>query len=308
MTSVPVIDLTDCFSGVRGAQAAAAGEVRSALEEVGFLSIVGHGIDWSIVEDIYGQAVRFHALDEDTKAAIPMSASLMGYVGLGGAQRGDRPAALNAAFFMGRPGSKRNQFPDPMSLPGFQEAASRYYEAMDSMCHRLLALYALAAEMPAGYFDGYFDPALATLRITEYPAVRAAEDQWGIDPHTDAGFMTLLPSNPLDGLQIRPAGADWFPINQEPRSFVVNSGDMLRRWSNDRFLSTTHRAINEAGKTRYAIPFFFDPRVDAVIEALSACVPDGEAPRHEPLRYGDYLRSFMNEGYAQTALGSSVDS
>lgn len=307
MASVPVIDLTDCFSGVKGAQAAAAGEVRAALEEVGFLSIVGHGIDWSMVEDIYDQAIRFHQLDEDIKAAIPMSASRMGYVGLGGAQRGDRPAALNAAFFMGRPGSKRNQFPASADLPGFQEAASRYYEAMDSMCHKLLALYALAAEMPAGYFDDYFDPALATLRITEYPAIPAIEDQWGIDPHTDAGFMTLLPSNPLGGLEIRPEGAEWFPVSQEPKSFVVNCGDMLRRWSNDRFLSTTHRAINYSAVTRYAIPFFFDPRVDTMIEALPACVPEGEAPHHEPLRYGDYLRSFMNEGYAQTALGSSVD-
>ena len=135
----------------------------------------------------------------------------------------------------------------------------------------MLELYSLAAAMPVGHFSQYFQPSLATLRMSHYPPGPAEQDQWGIDPHSDAGFMTMLPANPVHGLWIRPDGEDWFEPRQEPESYIVNSGDMLRRWSNNRFRSTMHRVLNTSGTDRYAIPFFFDPRVDTVIECLSSC-------------------------------------
>src|SRR5690349_8919424 len=117
--AVPVIDLAAHLAGEPGARERTAAEVGHALEHVGFFSIVGHGIDWAHVEDVYRQAARYHALPEATKTAHPMSPSTMGYVALGGAQRPGRPPALNAAFFMGRPGSRRNRFPSEDDLPGF---------------------------------------------------------------------------------------------------------------------------------------------------------------------------------------------
>ncbi|MGF1599229.1 MAG: isopenicillin N synthase family dioxygenase [Acidimicrobiales bacterium] len=304
--SIPVVDLAPHLADAPGAREEAAAAVGHALEHVGFFSIVGHGIGWDTVEDIYRWCARYHALPDETKRAHPMSAGTMGYIPLGGAQRGDRPPALNAAFFLGRPGSRRNRFPPESALPGFRRAVEDYYRAMERLCHRLLPLYALAAGMPADHFDQFFDPALATLRMSHYPPVAALDDQWGIDPHSDAGFMTLLPTNPVAGLQIRPDGDDWFDVEQEPRSFVVNAGDTLRRWSNDRFRSTTHRARNTSGIDRYAIPFFFDPRVDTVIECLPGCRRGDEPARHAPLVYRDYLRGFMSDGYPQLALGADA--
>ena len=81
---------------------------------------------------------------------------------------------------------------------------------------------------------------------------------------------------------------------------MVNAGDMLRRWSNDRFRSTRHRARNETSGDRYAIPFFFDPRVDTVIDPVPSCIDDTNPKRHEPIVYRDYLRDFMQRGYAAT--------
>ena len=304
--SIPVIDVGPYLAGVPGAEAAAARELGDALENVGFLSIIGHGVDWSLVESIYALNRAYHALHIDQKVDHPMSAGSMGYIPLGGAQRGDRPPALNAAFFMGRPGSKRNRFPSEKALPGFRETTARYYETLDRLSRRLLALYARAADMPAAYFDQFFDPALGTLRMTHYPPLPAGPDQWGIDPHSDAGFMTLLPTNPTAGLQVHPEGEEWFAVDQEPCSFVVNSGDTLRRWSNDRFRSTVHRALNTTDDDRYAIPFFFDPRVDTVIECLAGCTDADHPPHHEPLVYRDHLNGFMRDGYAQLALGTTA--
>ncbi len=296
--ALPVIDLTAVRAGHLSSCEAAAAQVRSALTEVGFFSIVGHGVSWDQVLDIYGQAARYHALPDDVKRAGLMGPRTMGYSPLGSAQKGDRRPALNAAFFMARPGSHRNQLPTDEVLPGFAVAVTAYYRAMDELGHLMLDLYALAAGMPVDYFHQFFDPALATLRLTHYPPVPAEHDQWGIDPHSDAGFMTMLPTNPVAGLWIRPDGGQWFAVEQEPESFVVNSGDMLRRWSNDRFLSTTHRALNESSIDRYAIPFFFDPRPDTIITPLPSLVDHEHPARHEPLVYRDYLTTFMSEGYA----------
>lgn len=302
--SLPLIDIAPARAAVSAgspypaALQSVAIQVRTALVEVGFFSIIGHGIPWAQVEDIYEQAARYHRLADSVKAAQTMSATKMGYNPLGSAQRGDLPPALNAAFFFARPGSKRNQLPAESELPGFRSALSSYYEAMDGVGQVMLRLYALAAGMPADHFLPFFDPALATLRLTHYPPLDAADGQWGIDPHSDAGFMTMLPSNPVSGLALQAPDGTWFEVEQEPRSFVVNAGDMLRRWSNDRFLSTRHRALNASGRDRYAIPYFFDPRADTVIDVLRSCVDRDNPVRHEPLVYRDYLSAFMRDGYA----------
>ena len=60
------------------------------------------------------------------------------------------------------------------------------------------------------------------------------------------------------------------------------------------------RARNETAVDRYAIPFFFDPRVDSVIEPVSSCVDADHPKLHEPLVYRDYLTAFMQRGYAAT--------
>ena len=296
---LPVIDISGHLVGDARSTTAAAEQVETALREVGFLSIVGHGVPWQQVNEIYDWAARYHELPIEAKLDHPMGADSMGYMPIGGAMTGELPA-LNAAFFMGRPGSRRNGFPSPDALPGFEDAVCAYYRTMDALGQQLLPLYSLALDMPADHFDQFFQPALATLRITHYPPIPAAAGQWGIDPHADAGYMTMLPSNPVAGLQLQAADGSWFPVAQEPTSFVVNAGDMLRRWSNDNFLSTRHRARNDTDVDRYAIPFFFDPRVDSVIEPVASCVDDDNPCRYEPLVYRDHLRAFMQRGYAAT--------
>jgi len=299
-TQLPVIDLAPYLAGETRALDRTAAQLRRALEDVGFLSIVGHGVPWDQVESIYGWARRYHELPDDQKFDHPMTGTKMGYMGLGGAQKGERLHALNAAYFMGRPGSRRNRFPRADALPGFREAVEAYYLRMEELGQQLLPLYAVAADMPADHFGQFFDPALATLRMTHYPPIPAEHDQWGIDPHSDAGFMTLLPTNDVGGLWIE-AEDGWFAVAQEPQSFVVNAGDTLRAWSNHRFRSTKHRALNESGGDRYAIPFFFDPRPDTMIVPLAGCVDSDHPVVVDAYRYGDYLRAFMQEGYAQTA-------
>ena len=300
---VPVLDLGPWLAGSAGAEAVLAPQLGRALEEIGFFFVINHGVDWSMVEAVYAQAQRLHALPETAKEAMPMSGEQGGYLRLGGgtsyasAIAGEvRKPNLNAAFFLHRGGYRHNnQWPD---LTGFRHCVERYMDATTALAERLLRLYALALSLPSNHFDASFERPSTTLRLSHYPVVEHDEEQWGLAPHTDSSFMTLLPANDVAGLWIRPEGHEWIEPPALAQSFLINSGDILRRWTNDRFLSTAHRVMNQSGTDRYAMPFFYGARDDAVIEALPTCVGPDRPAQHPPITYGDYQRWFLNRNYA----------
>lgn len=111
--------------------------------------------------------------------------------------------------------------------------------------------------------------------------------------------MTLLPANDVPGLEIRPEGHDWYPAPLLEQAFLVNSGDILRRWTNDRFLSTSHRVMNNSGKDRYAIPFFVGPSDDALVSAIPTCVSEENPKKYKDVTSGEYQRWFTNRNYAK---------
>ena len=97
-----------------------------------------------------------------------------------------------------------------------------------------------------------------------------------------AGFMTLLPQSAVPGLEIRTRAGDWLAAPPLPGSYLVNTGDTLNRWTNGRFLSTPHRASNHSGDERYAMPFFYDPNTDTMIECLPTCRGPDNPPKYQP--------------------------
>ena len=108
----------------------------------------------------------------------------------------------------------------------------------------------------------------------------------------------MLPQGDLPGLQVKLPGHDWHLVRAAQGSIVVNSGDMMRRWTNHRFLSTPHRAINNnPGQDRYAIPFFFDAHVDYSMACLPTCQSTENPARYEPTTYTDYMKWFSRKNY-----------
>lgn len=308
---IPVLDVGPFLAGEPGAREALAERLHDALARIGFFFVVGHDVPAGLVTAVYREAERFHALPVAAKEAILMDADHAGYLKLGGgtsyasAIAGEvRKPNLNAAYFVYRDtAGPTNQWPD---LAGFRDVVRTYFDAMESLALRLLPLYATALDLPPDWFAPFFEPPSCTLRMSHYPVVEHDESQWGLAPHTDSSFMTLLPANDVPGLWIRPEGHDWIEPPGLPGSFLVNSGDILRRWSNDTFLSTAHRALNASGRDRYAIPFFFGAADDAEIVALPTCVSDERPARYPPTTYGAYQRWFRNRNYAGYT-GTEVD-
>ena len=312
--TIPVLDLGPCFAGAPGALEAAAAELRAALEGVGFFLIVNHGVDRDLIARTFAEARRFHAQPAEAKLALRMNEHNNGYMAMGryavwtsDVNTNDKPD-LNEAFF-----TKRERGPDdplvrarrrfagpnrwPENLPGFREAVLAYTDAVDALGRRVVRVCAVALGLPADHFDAPFAESQFSFRLSHYPPVAAAPNQFGIAPHTDANFLTFLAQTEIPGLQLRlPSGA-WLDVPHVPDSFAVNAGDMLHRWTNGRFKSTPHRALPPVGRSRYAIPFFLGPHLDTVIACLPTCQGPEAPPRFPPITYGDYLHWWYDANY-----------
>ena len=303
---IPVLDVSCYFAGDTSELPRLGAELRYAFENVGFYYLRGHGISRALIDATFAECARFHAQPMEQKRALRINEHNIGYMAMGGSiartskVNNNTKPSVNEAFFL-----RRERTPDdpdviagkrfrglnqwPGDLPGFRETALTYMTAMEQLGRKLVRIYAVALDLPADYFDPMFQKPNVIQRFTHYPPRPSyGDNEFSIAPHTDSGFMTLLAPSAVPGLAIRLPDGTWFDAPSDPDAFVVNGGDLLRRWTNDRFLSTPHRAINASGRARYAIPFFFDTHPDTVIECLPTCQTRDNPPKYEPITYDDY--------------------
>ena len=155
--------------------------------------------------------------------------------------------------------------------------------------------------MPASTFENAFWESQFSFRLSHYPAVKdAIRNQYGIAPHTDSNFLTFLAQSEAPGLQIQTDTDEWLDVPYVAGSIVVNSGDMLHRWTNGRYKSTPHRALPPAENSRYAIPFFFGPHLHSQIECLSSCKSQNNPAKFPPISYGEYMNWWYDSNYNST--------
>ena len=133
--------------------------------------------------------------------------------------------------------------------------------------------------------------------LNHFPPNPLEPDQFNVGPHTDSSFVTLLATSRVPGLQLLGRTGQWFPAPPIPGSILFNSGDMLTRWTNGRFLSTPHRVLNHSGRDRYSIPLFVHPNPDFEISCLPTCSGPDNPPKHPPITSQAYLEWFMSENF-----------
>jgi isopenicillin N synthase-like dioxygenase len=313
--AVPVIDLGPYLAGEPGARELIARELRVALTGIGFYFIVNHGVPESQVRGIYAEAARFHAQPVERKMQIRIDRHNVGYLPMRGdtlrtsvVQTVTKPN-LNEALFVardlpidhpdvlaGRHFRSANQW--PADLPGFRKTVVAYCDAMERLVQKLVPLYALALGLPAGYFDGPFRESQYKLRMTHYPPVEAPpDDEFGIAPHTDTSFLTLLAPNDVPGLSIRTQSGQWISPPASATAYLVNGGQLLQRWTNDFFLATPHRAVNRSGGERYALAFFCDSDIDWPVAAVPTTVGPDRPPKYPTTCYTDYMALYQKRTY-----------
>ncbi len=303
---IPILDFQRFRSGDKAAFVA---EIGRACREIGFVILRGHGIERGRIDGVFKAAHDFFALDaaEKKRVSIYNSEHNRGYVAFGSEQLDetsgliDRKEAFNIGLDLspddprvlaGEPFRGVNQWPD---VPGFRDALMAYFDdlwALGIEIHRALAL---DLGLDEDWFGPHFDAPMVTLRLLHYPPATGAEHEIGAGAHSDYGSITLLKTDGEPGLQVRPRGEDWLDVPFVEDAFVMNIGDCLMRWTNDRYVSTPHRVIAPRHE-RYSVAFFCDPNPDSQIAALPGT--DGAA-KYPPITASDYLTQRLTATYAQ---------
>ncbi len=158
-----------------------------------------------------------------------------------------------------------------------------YFKTMRTLAHRMLPAFALALELPENYFEQDFTAPSSTVRLIEYaPQLQDEADLFGFAPHTDGSFITFLPRSQYPGLEVRTKSGEWILPPNVPGSFVVNTGEMLAHYSNDRFVPTPHRVINRNPGKRHAMPFFYGPNPHTLVSCVPTCVSESNPARYKP--------------------------
>ena len=311
---IPLIDLAPLRDGLDGARQIASA-LNHALENVGFLIIVNHGVPADLIAQTFEEARRFHDQPLDVKHALRMNEHNNGYMAEGRynvrtsrvSEKSVQPDA-NEAFFLKRErpadnplvlAERRFAGPNiwPTGLPAFREKVIEYCDVVDAMARRLLPALALSLDLEPDYFEQFFAESQYSFRLSHYPPVARKEGLYGIAPHTDMNFMTFLPQSDVPGLQIATEPGKWRDVPYVANSFVVNTGDTLHRWSNGRYLSTPHRVLPPVGEHRYAIPYFLGPHLDTEIACLPSCTDNENPPKYAPTTYSDFMIWWYDANY-----------
>lgn len=315
--TIPVVDIGGLADLGSAEARAAATRLCQAYETVGFAYIADHGVPQALIDAAFAASAEFHAAPLALKQSIAINRFHRGYMAMASStivtstvDRVTQPNLSESLMLMhalapddpdlvaGKPLQGPNQWPD--WLPSFRPTIEAYIAALEAVARRLLGAFTLGLELPVGYFDPLFAKPVTFLRLLHYPPhpPSAADNQFGAAPHTDYGCMTLLAQHGVEGLAVRDRAGSWIEAPPIPGSFLLNLGDIMPRWSNDRFVSTPHRVVNRSGRERFSIAFFFDPAMDAAIECLPTCHGPDAPPRYKPVRYGDYLMERLDKNYA----------
>ena len=304
--AISMIDLADLSDG-SAAEARVGQQMLQAAETVGFFYIRNSRIPQALVDSVLRVSGAFFGEPAERKQSVAVNAGHRGFIRIGEAKMtgGARPD-LKESFVWGLDapgpdGIPPNQWPD--FVPEMRSVLMSFFAAGHEVGWGLLRAVARALDVAPDTFLQSIDRPISRGSIIYYPPQppEMGADQFGVSSHTDYGCLTLLYQDTTGGLQVQGRSGDWIMAHPVPGTFVVNVGDLLARWSNDRFRSTPHRVVNRSGRARFSTALFIDPNRDTPITPV---VRPGETARYETVTCGDYLRSRLDQAFAYRKAAS----
>ena len=309
---IPVIDLDPVRNGGIDEVGRA---LRDAFTGSGFCYIRNHGVSEGVIRDIREKALAFFHQPLDEKLRAQPKESVRGFNAIGRTkmqyaeapdykeyyQIGLELPRDDPAVLAGQPLRGPNQWPE--GIPGFREAFTRYFEEIAKCGQTLLSAVAASLGVAPDFFVGKYDKPLQRTQAIYYPPhpPKHEGELFGVAPHTDYGCVTLLWQDDVGGLEVMNRSGDWVYAPPMPETLVINIGDLLHRWSNERYFSNQHRVTNRSGRERLSIATFYDPDFTAIVDPSDLGLPPGEASRYEPVTAGDYIMGRINASQKHNA-------
>ncbi|QHD84991.1 isopenicillin N synthase family oxygenase [Gordonia sp. JH63] len=311
---VPLIDISPYTrNGDPADRAVVAARFDDAASSVGFIQVVGHEIPAAVIDEFTAAMDVFFALPLELKKtyrtppeinrgyAPPKSESLSLSLGVESAAR------MNDFFEAFNVGVEATQYPE-LDLPAdhyatntwpavehFQAAVSAYFNEARRVAHTLTRIFADALDLPADFFEGFTDHSLDVLRMNNYALppgeIELDGDLTGMGEHTDYGIVTVLWADQVKGLQVLDQHGDWHDVSPADGALLINLGDLMARWTNERWMSTLHRVkppvVDGTVERRRSAAYFHDGNLDAMISTLPSCV--GAGSRYSPITVGEHI-------------------
>lgn len=310
--AIPVINIGPVLEGsdVEGVAA----QIHRAATQSGFFYISGHGIPAEVMEDAFAVSRAFFDQPVTVKETVAVNTDQRGWMATGmSTLEGAKTHDLKEVFFWGaetapddpdvvqaKPLVAINQWPEE-AYPRLQADLMPYYDSVCAVARQVMSALARSLDLPADFFAQAYERPLARGQLVYYPPSTQsdeAEQRFGVAAHTDFGVLTFLLQDMNGGLQVKVKSGQWVEAPPIPGTLVCNIGDLLARWSNDRFASTLHRVINRSGRARYSIPVFFDPHTDTVIDPRDLGASEGEC-LYSPVKAGEYIAGRNRKSFLQ---------
>ncbi len=301
---IPTIDFAPFRHGTRAERAGLIAALGGAAEVYGFMLIVGHGIEPSVLRAGFDAGRGFFALPGEVKRTMQETGSDRGYQPMFDNLRGDGKPSAQEGYTMGHPvppadpALAREPFHAPTPWPPVADFRPRFealYRAMFDLGRDLLGAMAIHLQGDADFFEHALADTYSHMRINHYPpheTVAHVADE-GVFAHHDESLITLLLQDENSGLQVMGRDGAWIPVVPNPAAVVVNVGKMLRYWTGGRYNAALHRVINNSGKDRYSIPLFMHPGLRSVVDPRNLVGGTEPDPAFPPIVAGEAVhRSF----------------
>ncbi|HLP89554.1 MAG TPA: 2-oxoglutarate and iron-dependent oxygenase domain-containing protein [Nostocaceae cyanobacterium] len=296
MMQIPLINLAAFTNGNLETRQIIAKQIYQACQEIGFMYLQNFSISSELIEQVFNQSQHFFNLPLETKQQLAWTDkySNVGYVGieresLNPQQPGDLKEAFNIL-------AAKQESNHPAFSPAKNAQILGFMQACTALAHTVLEAFALALELPIDYFTTRHNQQNHTLRLLHYPPLTTPvkPGQIRAGEHSDYGSITLLFQDLMGGLELQTKDGKWITAPSIPQTVIVNTGDLMQRWTNRVFCSTKHRVIlpddSRNQKSRYSIAFFCHPNHDTEIACLESCKKE-PSDNYPPILAGEYLIS-----------------
>lgn len=299
--TIPRLDLLEYTQGTAQQRHRFSQDIGKAFNETGFVTIANHGLDKTLIDELYNVVQAFFALPEPVKSKyeIPDLAGQRGYTSKGKEKAKDAKVPDLKEFW------QRGQDNNPIvsELPRFDMVTGEVFQRLESAGRELLKAIAIYLGLPEIYFESNVIQGNSILRAIHYFPIKdpdsLPEDAVRAGAHEDINLITLLIGASADGLEVLTREGTWYPVKAHGEDIVVNVGDMLQRLTNNKLKSTTHRVVNPPRElmttSRFSVPFFLHPKANMSLVALESCVDAGHPKAYPDVTAGEYLDERLRE-------------
>ncbi|KAL3538912.1 hypothetical protein ACH5RR_002278 [Cinchona calisaya] len=303
---IPLIDLSVLNSSDSSTSdddlARLVSEIGDASQKWGFFQVINHGVQLEYREKIELASRKFFALPKEEKIRVRRDeVNPMGFYDVEHTKNVrdwkevfdftlNNPTILPASH---EPEDKEireltNLWPE--NPPEFREVCEEYAKEMQKLAFKLLELISLSLGLGKNRINGFFKDSTSFLRLNHYPPCPSPHLALGVGRHKDAGALTILAQDDVGGLEVkRKSDGEWILVKPTPNAYIINVGDIIQVWSNDKYESVEHRVMVNPEKERFSIPFFFNPAHYTWIEPLDELINEQNPSKYKAYNWGKFF-------------------